>query len=160
MAKTLISLQQSNLTKVTQPLPIPSANNSASDPGYSKAEQARKQGISKRREALGIDNAFLVSLVNQMFYTKHPELNGRQLGKGAEDEGLRADWDKQAIQILDRLQLISQEARSRMGRYTEMDLKDRQTAVNQLNLSSRALNDLTDAQFFICFQSNPVTRTC
>jgi serine/threonine-protein kinase len=150
---------QNNAAKPTQPTPSPTANNSTVDPGYSPVEQARKQVINQRRAALGIDNTFLVSLVNQEFYAKHPDLSGRQLSPGSEDEALRTEWDKIASQLLDRLQSLTSEARSRMGRYTEADIKERQAAVNQLNLSSRALNDLTDAQFFHLFPEQPREQT-
>jgi serine/threonine protein kinase, bacterial len=42
-----------------------------------------------------------------------------------------------------------------MGGYTEADVQSRQAAVNQLNLSSRALNDLTDVRFFHLFPEQP-----
>lgn len=140
----------------TPPLPKPtkssaakSTNREATVPQVSKAEQQRKQALDRRREELGIDNAFLVSLVDDVFYTKHAI--GRPLSENPEDASLRADWDKIAKQMLDRLQTISSGARSRLGSYTEADLTKRRTVVNQLNLSSRALNDLTDARFFYLF---------
>lgn len=130
-------------------------DNGAPDPEFSQVEQQRKQEITQRRSQLGIDNSFLSKLVNQTFYQRHPELAGRQLSTGAEDEDLRADWDKMALQYLDQLKPLSSEARSRLGQYTAADISQRQTAVNQLNLSSRALNDLTDAQFFYLFPDQP-----
>jgi serine/threonine-protein kinase len=150
---------QNNTTKPIQPTPSPTTNNSTVDPGYPPAEQSRKQVINKRQEALGIDHTFLISLVNQEFYARHPDLSGRQLSTGAADEALRTEWDKIANQRLDRLQSLTSEARSRLGRYTETDVKERQAAVNQLNLSSRALNDLTDAQFFHLFPEQPREQT-
>ncbi|MBL1176540.1 protein kinase domain-containing protein [Pantanalinema sp. GBBB05] len=130
-------------------------DNGATDPEFSQAEQQRKQDLNQRRSQLGIDNSFLAKLVNQAFYERHPELAGRQLSTGPEDEGLRAAWDKIALQYLDDFQTLSAEARSRLGQYTTADVSQRQTAVNQLNLSSRALNDLTDAQFFYLFPDQP-----
>ncbi len=120
-------------------------------PDFSNSEQSRKQQIQARQDQLGIDSPFLVNLVNQAFYAKHPELNGQKLGTGAADSGLRAEWDELALQFLDQLQGLSSEARSRLGQYTDGDVRDRQAAAAQLNLSSRALNDLTDAQFFHWF---------
>lgn len=145
------------------PLPQPTTappttspvDNGATDPEFSPAEQQRKQEINQRRSQLGIDNGFFSKLVNQAFYERHPELAGRQLGTGQEDEDLRAAWDKMALQYLDQLQTLSSAARSRLGQYTTADVSQRQTAVNQLNLSSRALNDLTDAQFFHLFPDQP-----
>jgi serine/threonine-protein kinase len=119
--------------------------------GFSQLEQSRKQQIQDRRDQLGVNSPFLVSLVNQVFYAKHPELNGQKLGKAAADGGLRTEWDQLALQCLDQLQGLSSEARSRLGQYTDGDVRDRQAAAAQLNLSGRALNDLTDAQFFNWF---------
>ncbi|HEY9617371.1 MAG TPA: serine/threonine-protein kinase [Microcoleaceae cyanobacterium] len=139
----------------TTPPTNPAIDNGATDPEFSPAEQQRKQEISQRRSQLGIDSGFFSKLVNQAFYERHPELAGRQLGTGQEDEDLRADWDKIALQYLNDLKTLSPEARSRLGQYTTTDVSQRQAAVNQLNLSSRALNDLTDAQFFYLFPNQP-----
>lgn len=100
---------------------------------------------------MGIDSPFLVNLVNQAFYAKYSELKGEELGKGAADARLRTEWDQLALEYLKQLQGLSSEARSRLGQYTEENVRDRQAAAAQLNLSSRALNDLTDAQFFHWF---------
>jgi len=117
-------------------------------PDFAKAEQDRKQQIDNRRQQLGIDNAFFMRLVNEAFYAKHPELNGQKLSTGDADANLRKEWDELALQYLGRLEFLSTEARSRLGQYTATDVQDRQSAASQLNLSSRALNDLTDGSFF------------
>jgi serine/threonine-protein kinase len=150
----LLPISQENQVRPQKPSPQPTPS-TPPEPTFSKAEQARKEKINKQREELGIDNTFFVELVNQVFHAKHPELGGRQLSKEPRDEALRSEWDKIATDLLDRLQTISPEARSRMGQYTEASVKERQAAVNQLNLSSRALNDLTDAQFFSLFPEQP-----
>lgn len=144
-----------------QPQPQPSKTTTATKPSvpqFSQAEQNRKQALNKRREALGIDAGFLSGLVNEIFYTKHPDRRGRQLTTEAADATLRAEWDQIANQWLDQLKPLSNDARSRLGQYTDADLQARQTAVNQLNLSSRALNDLTDARFFDLFPEQPRDR--
>ena len=135
-----------------QAKPIAQSNSSnPKAPDFSQSEQSRKQQIQDRQAQLGIDSPFLVNLVNQSFYAKHPELNGQKLGTGATDARFRTEWDKLALQSLDQLQGLSSEARSRLGQYTAANVRDRQAAAAQLNLSSRALNDLTDAQFFHWF---------
>ena len=121
------------------------------EPDFSQSEQSRKHQIQDLREQLGIDSPFLVNLVNQSFYAKHPELNGQKLDAGAADARLRTEWDQLAVQSLEQLQGLSSEARSRLGQYTGENVRDRQAAAAQLNLSGRALNDLTDAQFFHWF---------
>jgi serine/threonine-protein kinase len=133
----------------SRPSPTPDS------PQYSAAEQSRKQSLTAKREKLGIDRAFLVSLTDETFYAKHPELNGRALSDEPADENLRANWDELALEWLDRLQAVSAEARSRLGSYTPADIENRRAAVNKLNLSSRALNDLTDARFFYLFPEQP-----
>lgn len=122
---------------------------------YSPIEQARKQALQTRREELGVDRTFLVSLTDATFYAKRPGLNGRPLNDGAEDEDLRTAWDNLAMEQLDRLEALSPEARSRLGSYTADDLEKRRVEVNKLKLSSRALNDLADAQFFHLFPEQP-----
>ena len=139
----------------TQPPKTATIGTNAPAPQLSQAEQKRKQALDQRREALGIDAGFMSSLVNAAFYARYPDRRGKLLSKGAEDADLRAEWDKLAKQWLDRLQTISADARSRMGGYTEADVQSRQAAVNQLNLSSRALNDLTDVRFFHLFPESP-----
>jgi serine/threonine-protein kinase len=145
------------LPEITKPSSAkPSASPSQSpQPGFSKAEQERKQQIDTRRQQLSIDNAFFVRLVNEAFYAKHPELNGQKLGTSDAEAPLRQEWDELALQELERLAFLSREARSRLGQYTAADVQDRQTAASQLNLSSRALNDLTDAAFFHHFPDVP-----
>lgn len=129
--------------------PASGGSNRTADPAFSKAEQERKQSITNRRSQLGIDEGFLINLVDEAFFIKHPI--ARSLNKGAADESLRADWDKMANQLLTSLETLSPAARSRLGSYGEADLEQRRAAVNQINLSGRALNDLADARFYALF---------
>jgi serine/threonine protein kinase, bacterial len=123
--------------------------------GFSKAEQDRKQQLSDRLQELGVTNEFLVGWVNVIFYSKHGDLVGKKLSASEADAGLRAEWDQLALQFLNRLEILSPEARSRLGKYTEADVRDRQETASQLNISNRTLNDLTDAQFFHAFPEQP-----
>lgn len=122
---------------------------------FSPAEQARKAQIADRQKALQLDNGFLVRLVNEGFYTQHPNLKGRKLKTTAADAQLRQAWDELALETLDRLEGLSPAVRQRLGRYSMADVRDRQNAIRQLNLSSNALNDLTDASFFRVFPEQP-----
>lgn len=148
---------KSQLPEITKLSPVkPSAKPTPPQaPDFSQAEQDRKQKIDARRQQLGIDNAFLVKLVNEAFYTQHPELNGQKLGTGAADAGLRQKWDEIALQYLERLESLSSGARSRLGQYTAVDVSDRVNAASKINLSGRTLNDLTDAAFFHLFPEVP-----
>lgn len=129
-----------------------------SSSNLSKAEQERKQKIDASRQQLAVDNGFLNRLVNAEFYKQHPELEGRKLSLEPADEALRQDWDNLALSMLDRLEGLSRQARSRLGQYTEADLLDRQTIASQINLSSRAINDLTDATFSHLFPEQPLNE--
>ncbi len=122
-----------------------SANNIPSEPAFSAEEKNRKAALIQEQEALEIQPQFLTTLVNQAFYAKHPI--GRNLTRQPEDAAYRKEWDEIAADYLKRLASLSKQARSRLGRYTETDLEKRRLEVNKINLSSRALNDLTDAQF-------------
>lgn len=127
-------------------------------PDLSKAEQDRKQKIDSRRQQLSIDNGFFNQLVNAEFYRQHPQLDGRKLSLDPTDEALREDWDNLALDTLNRLAALNADARSRLGKYTEADLLDRQTIASQLNLSSRAINDLADATFLHLFPEHPLNE--
>lgn len=130
----------------SNPSPTPS------DPAFSTDEQARKQALSDRHQALGVDFSYLIALTNQTFYARYPELDGRRLSKTPEDAVWRERWDVMANDWLDLLEReLSAEARRKLGGYGRGDRDRWKQAVNQLNVSSRALNDLTDARFFHLF---------
>jgi serine/threonine-protein kinase len=146
---------QPTLPKPKPAKPATSNTNNSASPPFSKAEQDRKQALNNRREALDIDAGFLTSLVNATFYAKHPDRVGRQLTANSADANLRAEWDRLANDWLDQLKPLNADARSRLGSYTDADVDARQAAVNQLHLSGRALNDLTDVKFFYLFPNQP-----
>ncbi|HEY9880972.1 MAG TPA: serine/threonine-protein kinase [Leptolyngbyaceae cyanobacterium] len=119
---------------------------------FSPEEQARKKAMRDRTSALKIDNAYLTRLTDQLFYEKHPELQGTQLTGKPEDGALRAEWDAIADAQLTLLeQNLSTEARSRLGRYSPSDRDRWKAQVNKLYVSSRALNDLTDSKYALLF---------
>ncbi len=130
-----------------------SANNIPPEPAFSAEEQKRKAALIQEQEALGVPPQFLTTLVNQEFYAKNPI--GRSLTRKPEDAAHRKEWDEIAAAYLKRLARLSKPARSRLGSYTKTDLEKRRIEVNKLNLSSRALNDLTDAQFIHLMPEQP-----
>jgi serine/threonine protein kinase, bacterial len=118
---------------------------------YSPAERERKERLSDRRQQLGIDSNFYLNLVNQVFWDRNPSLRGRTLSNGPEDESLRAEWDKTASELLEKLEPLSDNARRQLGTYTTAE-RDRQKAeANKINVGSRSLYDLGDAAFFRIF---------
>lgn len=120
-------------------------------PQYSATEQRRKEQLRDRRQQLGIDDTFYNALVNQAFWDKYPELRSKPLSTSPTDESLRREWDAIAAEMLDKLQALSPEARKQLGNYKATDRDRWKVAVNKLNVSSRALYDLTDATFFQLF---------
>lgn len=66
--------------------------NTPSNTSPNSAEEARTEKLLSRRQALGISEASFYAQVNQKFYAKHPELNGRQLTARPEDAALREEW--------------------------------------------------------------------
>ncbi|WP_193196039.1 serine/threonine-protein kinase [Nostoc sp. MG11] len=128
---------------VTQPVD-PLAN-------YSPAERQRKEELSDRRQQLGINENFYVNLVNQVFWDTNPSLRGRTLSDGPEDESLRAQWDKTAAELLEKLASLSANARRQLGTYTNAERDRWKVEVNRINVGSRSLYDLGDAAFFSKF---------
>ncbi|MBD2429983.1 serine/threonine-protein kinase [Fischerella sp. FACHB-380] len=115
---------------------------------YSPEERARKERLRDRRQRLGIDENFYLSLVNQVFWENNPSLERRSLTDEAADAQLRAQWDKTAEQLLQKLTVLSSESRQKLGTYGGGDRDRWKVEVNKLNVSSRALYDLGDAAFF------------
>jgi serine/threonine-protein kinase len=133
-----------------EPTPTPTSTSEPTDPlaKYSPEERQRKQRLGARRQQLGIDYNFYIGLVNQVFWERNPSLQGRILTDNSSDESLRAQWDKTAAQLLDKLALLSSEARRRLGTYTEADRNRWKVEVNNNRVGSRSLYDLGDAAFF------------
>ncbi len=114
---------------------------------YSPEEKQRKERLSARRQQLSIDFNFYISLVNQVFWDKNPSLKGRTLSNNPEDESLRAEWDKTAAQVLEKLSAISFNSRRQLGTYTAAERDRWKVEVNKINVGSRSLYDLGDAAF-------------
>ncbi|BAZ67187.1 MAG: protein kinase [Pelatocladus maniniholoensis HA4357-MV3] len=144
------SLLSSRFDDEPQPTPTSSPTKQPLDPlaQYSSAERARKERLRDRRQRLGIDENFYVNLVNQIFWENNPSLQRRSLTNEPADEQLRAQWDKTADQLLQKLTLLSSQSRQKLGTYQGGDRDRWKVEANNLNVSSRALYDLGDAAFF------------
>jgi serine/threonine protein kinase, bacterial len=121
-------------------------------------KQQQEDALRDRYSRLKIDDRFYngyVNLVDENFYAKYPELNGRLLKEGDEDRQWREKWQKIGDDLLDKLENLSSDARARLGSYETADLDRSKAEVNKLNLSSRALYDLADAKFFYWFPQHP-----
>ncbi|MBW4428576.1 MAG: protein kinase [Nostoc desertorum CM1-VF14] len=132
--------------------PVPT-NDQPTDPlaQYSPAERQRKEKLSDRRQQLGIDERFYINLVNQVFWDRNPSLRGRTLSDGPEDESLRAEWDKTASELLEKLAPLSANTRRQLGTYTNAERDRWKVEVNKINVGSRSLYDLGDAAFLSVF---------
>ncbi|HLP91490.1 MAG TPA: protein kinase [Nostocaceae cyanobacterium] len=138
---------------VAQPNPDSTTDAQPVDPlaKYSPAERQRKERLKTRRQELGINFNFYIRLVNQVFWEQNPSLTGKTLSDNPEDENLREKWDQTAAELLDKIAILSADSRQKLGNYTNTDINRWKVAVNQVNVSSRALYDLGDAAFLRIF---------
>jgi serine/threonine-protein kinase len=151
-----LAVSNSDLGKKGRKPPSPSVEQPTTPPEppisrLSAQEQARKNALRDRRQALGIDYNFFLTLVNETFWERNPSLRGKVLSDEPKDEQLRTQWDKIASEWLDKLTSLSTESRRRLGTYTQKDILQWRAEANNRNLSSRALYDLADAAFFYRF---------
>lgn len=129
-----------------------SGNGGEQSGGLSDAEQAQKDALRRRREALGVENRVLVGITDQLFYSRFPDRQGQPLSDRPEDAPLRAEWDSIATEVLDVVESqLSAEARQRLGTYSDANRETWRQAVNQRYVSSSALFDLADAKFAYLF---------
>jgi serine/threonine-protein kinase len=138
---------QSSLTEKKTPQP----QKVTAKPQFSAVEQRRKSQLRDRRQQMGINNRYFIALVDQVFWEKYPQYNGRRLTANPEDAKIRAEWDNLAAECLDWLQFLPLETRKRLGSYSNKDRSRWQQQLYRLNLSSRALYDLADAAFLQTF---------
>ncbi|MBD2484213.1 serine/threonine-protein kinase [Planktothrix sp. FACHB-1365] len=114
-------------------------------------EQERQEALRDERRLLGINFNFFVNLVNEEFYTRYPEQQGRTLTDSSSDAIWRQRWHQIADEFLQRLGQLSEESRLKLGTYRLDDLDHWKATVNQLQLSSQSLYDLADVKFFYLF---------
>jgi serine/threonine-protein kinase len=121
-------------------------------PSLPPQEQARKEDLTSRSQALGVDHQFLTQLTNATFYQRYPERQGNPLSNDPAEVEWRLRWDAIANEWLTLLeQNLSTAARQRLGQYSDADRTQWRETVNQLHVGSRSLFDLTDARFFHLF---------
>ncbi|MEH2352372.1 serine/threonine-protein kinase [Nostoc sp.] len=92
-------------------------------PAGDKGKNSDLQKIISRRQELDITEGFLIPTVDDLFYTKKPELKGRSLTSKPEDAGLRDEWSGIADDLLDKLEQanLSTAARRKLGNYSQKD---------------------------------------
>lgn len=152
----LQSAANSSLQVETTPSPVASATPSVTplpppSPQLSAAEQSQVDNLVAQRRNLGIDDNFYFSLMNQLFWAKYPQYQGRKLTNEPQDAEARSQWYNFAKELLSKLETLSQTSRQKLGSYTAADRDRSIAAINQVYVGSRSLYDLTDAAFFQLF---------
>lgn len=101
---------------------LPGGSQSPNSPGNSGG-RSRGEQVLARRQKLEIPDAFFNNIVNDIFYTKNPELQGRGLGSGQEDAKYRQEWVGIADDLLNKIESanLSTAARRRLGSYSGQD---------------------------------------
>ncbi|MFW9262176.1 protein kinase domain-containing protein [Nostoc sp. CALU 546] len=116
-----------SVTSITIPtisLPeIPQFPNPIGKPVSDKGKNSNLQEIISRRQELEISEGFFIRSVDDLFYTKKPELKGRSLSSKPEDAGLRDEWSGIANDLLNKLEQanLSTAARRQLGNYSQKD---------------------------------------
>ncbi|WYL98050.1 MAG: serine/threonine-protein kinase [Gloeotrichia echinulata IR180] len=98
-------------------LPTPS-------PSVSPGKNPDIQKILNRRQQLEIPERFFTRMVDNLFYTKHPELKGRSLTSKPEDVALRDEWSGIAEDLLNKLEQakLTTASRRKLGSYSQQDV--------------------------------------
>ncbi|MEA5625048.1 serine/threonine-protein kinase [Nostoc sp. UHCC 0251] len=115
------------VTSITIPtisLPeIPQFPNPIGKPVSDKGRNSNLQEIISRRQQLEITDRFFTPFVDDLFYTKKPQLKGRSLTSKPEDAGLRDEWSGIADDLLDKLEQanLSTASRRKLGNYSQKD---------------------------------------
>ncbi|NER37240.1 MAG: hypothetical protein F6J93_25285 [Oscillatoria sp. SIO1A7] len=122
---------------------------------------SKGQDVINRRNKLGLNKNFFNQLVNEVFCPQHPELSTGKNGdcnieEKAEPQRKRAlndEWSIVAMQIIEKLETLSPNARQ--GMTTDRGSKNFRAQLSgellKLHLSQKSLEDLTDARFCYLF---------
>ncbi|HEY9860450.1 MAG TPA: serine/threonine-protein kinase [Candidatus Obscuribacterales bacterium] len=116
-----------------------------------KSENDTHAALRDRRRRLGIDYDLFVHLVDTVFYTEHSELNNRRLSADPSDRALRREWNATAEKLLNKLKPLSEEARNRLGRYSQQDYDQWVMSLERQRLSRPTFAQLVDAKFYHLF---------
>lgn len=133
-------VKHSNQPQTVKPVFATEENNfnSATDRAWQ-----RKAEMRKRRLELGIDSRFFKNLVSELFSLRYGDIKG--------EKQKQEQRDVLAAEILDHLERLDFGTREALGSYDDQQREKWRKQVNQLRLSSRVLNLLTDAAFFQLF---------
>ncbi|MBD2776726.1 serine/threonine-protein kinase [Iningainema tapete] len=115
-------------------------------------ETSRISQLISRRQQLEISDTFFNVIVNDIFYTKNPELQGRSLTGSREDEAFRKEWFNTADDLLNKIEQakLSTATRRKMGSYGPRDYETwrQQAQAGELgNYTVIKLNKETNEKF-------------
>jgi serine/threonine protein kinase len=121
-------------------------------PDSDKGKNSNLQKIITRRQELEITEGFFIAFVDDLFYTKKPELKGRSLTPKPEDAGLRDEWSGIADDLLNKLEQanLSTAVHRKLGKYSQKDYEiwRRQARSGQLgNYTIDQLKKQTNEKF-------------
>ncbi|MFO7144806.1 serine/threonine protein kinase, partial [Arthrospira sp. PCC 8006] len=128
-----------------------SITETAQDEFGEMSELERIEILRDRRRHLGVNYQFFMALVNEEFYFRYPQQQGRLLTNDPVDFVWRKRWDQIAHEVLNELETLSDESRQDLGSYTQADLNSWISTANRLNLSTAELFNLADTQFYQLF---------
>ncbi|MGV0027118.1 serine/threonine protein kinase [Phormidesmis priestleyi] len=140
----MVAIVREPISLVT-PNPIAHSPNVQLDP---KDEQAVQEALRDRRKKLVIPYDLFTDLVDEQFYAKYPQFQNRSLKSDARSSDLQREWNAIANSVLDKLESLSSQARTGMGQYNRASYNSWLASVN---VSSRSLEALSDAQFLSWF---------
>jgi serine/threonine-protein kinase len=138
----------------------PTVEPSGRSPGettISDEEIKRKTALRTRQKELGINRRFFRSFVNQIIALQtsaQTESSDFPNSTSPNSTAIAASqWDQSAAELLDQLAFLSPEALAKLGQYNRQGRDRQKQLVNRLNLSSRSLLDLAEANFYAHFPS-------
>lgn len=148
----------------TQPLPTatPATNSStavskdSANPAANPAQPTRESiapekvtfdSLKQRQKQLGIDFQFVTALTDEVFYAKHPDLQGKPIGADSSQTDLRHEWAAIGIDLLSKLESLSPEMRGKLGTYQRSDYNNWLAPGSGASLNARELNVLVNKRF-------------
>jgi serine/threonine protein kinase len=138
-----------SVTSITIPtisLPeIPQFPNPIGKPVSDKGKNSNLQEIISRRQQLEITEGFFIPFVDNLFYTKKPELKGRSLTSKPEDASLRNEWSSIANDLLNKIEQanLSTAARQKLGNYSQKDYDTWRRLARSRQLGNYTIDQLT-----------------
>jgi serine/threonine protein kinase, bacterial len=134
---------------VREPRAVIAPNSIAPSPSVqSEDEQTVQEALRDRRKKLTVPYDLFTDLVDEQFYIKYPQFKHRSLQSDPQSNQLQREWNAIANRVLDKLAFLSSQSRSGMGQYNRESYSSWLASVN---VSSRSLETLSDAQFLHWF---------